>query len=314
MQVKIENKETGKHKRKNIGRLILRIKPYQQIAGFMKDMFGLLGGLSTYRVGKKIINLFTACKCNSMTILRSVRDYANKLTFKLSKEGTNQFEADGTGIPTLKSGKRGSELKSLFQRKENGKLHYLGSTIGKYKNLENWKKLFKPSLEKAEQIFEKIILSSDGDTTIWNAAKESVKDIENIIFQKDIWHVLHQLKYALWSNGVKKTKRKGMLKGVYNILYRMEDLPYKIRLKTLDRLINICEERELKRTVKYLNNSKEGLFTYEEEGNQKFTGLTERSMRTINQRVNVGVWSDEGALAVTQIRLAYYYNRITPSL
>ena len=31
-------------------------------------------------------------------------------------------------------------------------------------------------------------------------------------------------------------------------------------------------------------------------------------MRTVNMRVNVSKWSDDGALNVTKVRLAYYYN------
>ncbi len=31
-------------------------------------------------------------------------------------------------------------------------------------------------------------------------------------------------------------------------------------------------------------------------------------MRTVNERVNVSKWSKSGALNVTKVRLAYYYN------
>lgn len=31
-------------------------------------------------------------------------------------------------------------------------------------------------------------------------------------------------------------------------------------------------------------------------------------MRTVNQRMDIGVWTDEVALAVAKIRLAYFYN------
>ena len=36
--------------------------------------------------------------------------------------------------------------------------------------------------------------------------------------------------------------------------------------------------------------------------------LVERVMRTVNFRINVGKWSEAGALNVTKLRLAYYYN------
>ncbi len=44
-----------------------------------------------------------------------------------------------------------------------------------------------------------------------------------------------------------------------------------------------------------------------------YTTKTERSTRTTNQRINVRVWSDTGALSAIKIRLAYYYNGISPS-
>ncbi|UJS22286.1 MAG: hypothetical protein L3J18_08225 [Candidatus Brocadia sp.] len=42
--------------------------------------------------------------------------------------------------------------------------------------------------------------------------------------------------------------------------------------------------------------------------NGKTTSKVERVMRTVNLRVNVSKWSVTGALNVTKIRLAYYYN------
>jgi hypothetical protein len=42
--------------------------------------------------------------------------------------------------------------------------------------------------------------------------------------------------------------------------------------------------------------------------NGKTTSKVKRVMRTVNMRVNVGKWSAAGALNVTKIRLAYYYN------
>ena len=49
-----------------------------------------------------------------------------------------------------------------------------------------------------------------------------------------------------------------------------------------------------------------------EDNTNIYTTKTERSMRTTNQRINVGLWSDEGALNVCKIRGAYYYNEISP--
>lgn len=40
----------------------------------------------------------------------------------------------------------------------------------------------------------------------------------------------------------------------------------------------------------------------------KTTSLVERVMKTVNFRINVGKWSENGALNVNKIRLGYYYN------
>ena len=54
-------------------------------------------------------------------------------------------------------------------------------------------------------------------------------------------------------------------------------------------------------------------YTFEKEGNTTlYTTKVERSMRTTNQRINVGQWSDAGALNVAKTRDAYYYNGISP--
>jgi hypothetical protein len=42
--------------------------------------------------------------------------------------------------------------------------------------------------------------------------------------------------------------------------------------------------------------------------NGKTTSKVERVMRTVNMRANVSKWSQNGALNVTKVRLAYYYN------
>ena len=42
--------------------------------------------------------------------------------------------------------------------------------------------------------------------------------------------------------------------------------------------------------------------------NCKSQSLVERVMKTVNARINVGKWSNKGALNILRIRLAHYYN------
>ena len=77
----------------------------------------------------------------------------------------------------------------------------------------------------------------------------------------------------------------------------------------LEAVIKYCLSKGYAHTVSYLEHAKPDMFTsIEKRLNGKTTSKVERVMRTVNMRVNVSKWSAAGALNVTKIRLAYYYN------
>ncbi len=77
----------------------------------------------------------------------------------------------------------------------------------------------------------------------------------------------------------------------------------------LEKIIAYCKEKKYTHCVSYLENAREDMFTALENRLQgKTTSSVERLFRTVNMRVNVSKWSTEGALNVTKVRLAYYYN------
>ena len=79
--------------------------------------------------------------------------------------------------------------------------------------------------------------------------------------------------------------------------------------KRLDEIIKYCREQGYPRTVSYLENARPDMFTaVEKRLNGKTTSKVERVMRTVNMRASVSKWSKAGALNVTKVRLAYYYN------
>lgn len=308
MRVKYKD-ELGKIHQKCITRLLLGISPYQRIPDFMKKIIGLMGSLSTYRVCHQVLNVLTACKYSLMSLHRGVKWFANKIELGLSKDGTNEFLSDGTGIPTKDSGKRGSELKALMQIKKNGKLHLCGLEIGKYK--EGWEKVFHCFKDGIKR-FEKIILTSDGDNSMIKAAKAFG---EKVKIQRDLWHIRHQLKWFLWKDKVQKDYRPLILEAVGKLTTNISETNPEERKKELDEIVYTCRAFGYEYTAEYLSNCREHMFTYYEEFNETVdSSLIERMMRTINQRINVGVWSDEGALAATKIRLAYYYNGLSVSI
>jgi hypothetical protein len=309
IQVRVIDFE-GRYRQMSITRILLGVSPMLQIPDFMKEIQAWIGAITTFRVGHNIMNFLTGFTCSLTSSWNAVKWHASRIKSGLNKkDGTNEFETDGTGIPTKEGGKRGSEFKVIFQRLKNGKLHFCGASIGKYKNKEDWFNVLFPVLSEASKRFKKVILASDADKTIMNTAKSIGK---NIFIQMDKWHVFHQLKYYLWQDGVDKNKRSKIIEHFYKIT-----MLFKTSIKTRDRIIKFyiffLSAIGLEHTATYLKTAMEYFYTHEAEGNNNtFTSKTERSMRTTNQRINVGKWSKEGSLSVLKIRLEYYYNGRSP--
>lgn len=302
----------GKEHQLSITRILLGVSPKYQIPDFMKELMGWISSVCTYRVGHSIIGTLTNFRCSLTSVWNSVKWYARKIQLKLSDDGTNEFEADGTGIPTKNSGKRGSELKKVFQKKQDGKLHLVGLSIGKYKDQSDWFSAFSElavALTSGLKKYTKLILSSDGDLSIIEAAKSLGNEIK---IQKDKWHIFHQLKYYLWKDGVCKELKNNIIAHFFKITM-LAKCSIEKRNHRISRYIFLLESLGYHSVATYLRSSMDGFYTHETENNTNiYTTKTERSMRTTNQRINVGVWSDSGAADVIKIRLAYYYNGISP--
>jgi len=158
-------------------------------------------------------------------------------------------------------------------------------------------------------------LVTDGDTSILDALKDKVK----IIVQRCLWHIPHQAKYVLWQDGVKH-KSAEWLHVVSELMEICAIRPFvdcqktiekmiESKRKRLEEVIEYCQEKGYTHSVSYLENAQPDMFTaVEKRLNGKTTSKVERVMRTVNMRANVSKWSAAGALNVTKIRLAYYYN------
>jgi hypothetical protein len=306
IQIRVWNARDMKFRQLNISRILLGVERYAQIPGFMKKLLGMVGSLTSFRVGHKICCSLSNLNISMMSLWRSVGYLSKNTKIKPCKDAKNEAEADGTGIPTRNSGKRGSELKVVFRRTKLGKLYLSGISIGKYKDIENWKAAFKTVFWDLKEI----ILASDCDGSLIKAAK-IIKG--NIIIQRDLWHVFHQLKYYLWQDKATKAQRNNLIKLVYRILMLKTEFTSKKRLDIIGTIIQTLRNNNFTHTATYLSTATEGFFTYEKYSNSnKYTSKTERSMRTINSRINIGKWSDEGALNVCKNRLLYYYNGVNP--
>ena len=176
-----------------------------------------------------------------------------------------------------------------------------------------WKRLFAP-LKKALKFFTSIFLVTDGDTS----PLDGLTGI-NVIIQRCLFHVAHEIKYTLWEDKVKRKSKKWI-----RVLARILEITSLKRIwadkgvlgniikgkrNLLTRLIHYCEKNGYGHTLQYLMAAREDIFSgIERKISGGTTSLLERVMRTINQRMNVAQWSDESALAVAKIRGAYYYN------
>jgi len=308
-QLQVQCKRCGS--KMYITRKLLGMEPMKRIAPEIYRKLGLLGSLTTFRVAEKIGGMF-GWAVDKMTIWSAVQKTASEIDFKLDAKEPPQGEADGTGIGIKGIAKRGKELKVFVQYKRGGGVRIAGLDLGNYNG--SWSKLFQNSIEVIKG-FSRFLLITDGDTSIL----DSLKDKVTIIFQRCLWHIPHQAKYVLWQDAVKH-KSAQWLHVISELMEICAIQPFVDCQKTiemmieskrerLENIITFCRENGYAHTTSYLENARPDMFTaIEKRLHGKTTSKVERVMRTVNMRANVSKWSDAGALNVTKVRLAYYYN------
>ncbi len=294
-----------------ITRKLLGLEPMKRIPDETRRKLGLLGSLTTFRVAEKVISMF-GWTVDKMTVWRSVQKTGKEIEFKLDAHEQPRGEADGTGVPITGIKKRGKELKVFVQYKQAGGIRVAGVDIGDYNG--GWEKLFKGSLDVFKS-FKKFLLVTDGDTSIFESLKGNVE----VLFQRCLWHIPHQAKFALWKDQVKR-KSESWLHVLAELLEicairTMVDCEETIKAmvlskqERLNKIIAYCKEKGYGHTAEYLENARGDMFTaITNRLHGKTTSRVERLFKTVNMRINVGKWSTSGALNTSKIRLAYYYN------
>lgn len=292
-------------------RKLLGMDPKKRIAPEIYRKLGLLGSLTTFRVAEKIGSMF-GWAVDKMTIWKAVQKTASEIDFKLDANDLPQGEADGTGIGIKGITKRGKELKVFIQYKHGGGVRVAGLDLGNYNG--SWNKLFQNSIEVFKG-FSQFLLLTDGDSSILDSLKDKIK----IIFQRCLWHIPHQAKFSLWQDKVRH-KSDDWLYVIAELLEICAIRPLvdcqqtietmvESKSKRLEEIIRYCREKKYSHTVSYLENAQPDMFTgVKNRLNGKTTSKVERVMRTVKMRANVSKWSKSGALNVTKVRLAYYYN------
>jgi hypothetical protein len=144
----------------------------------------------------------------------------------------------------------------------------------------------------------------------------------NVVLQRCLWHIPHQLKHCLWQDGVKRKSSDwmeimGRIFDISSIRPHMEKDEIVAVLEEkrtrLDGLISFCIKQGYNACASYLLNASPDMFSaIENRMDGKSSSLVERVMRTVNLRVNAGKWSPSGALNAMNLRLAHYYNGWRP--
>jgi len=310
-QMQVQCKVCGK--KMFISRLLLGIEKYHKMSSTTQKMLALVGALTPFRVAEKILGM-VGIGIDRMKIWRCVQKVGKTIVFDLDPEELPCGEADGTGIPIIGIKQRGQELKVFIQKKVKGGVRIAGLAIGRYD--AGWDELFAP-LRETIMSFKNFLLVTDGDASIFKGVK-----CVNVILQRCLWHIPHQLKHCLWSDKVKRKSAdwQEIMGKIYDIVSiraymetdEIEALLLEKRAR-LDALIALCAERGHKGCVSYLTNAKPDMFSaLEKRLNGKSSSLAERVMRTVNMRVNVGKWTPQGALNAMNLRLAHYYNDWLP--
>jgi hypothetical protein len=309
-QLQVQCKRCGS--KMYITRMLLGMEPMRRIPEETRRKLALMGALTSFRVSEKIGKMF-GWAVDKMTIWKSVQQVGAGMDFALDGNEEPRGEADGTGVGITGIAKRGKELKVLVQYKKGGGIRVAGIDIGNYNG--SWEKLFEKSLEVIKGFKQPFLLLTDGDTSIL----ESLKGKATILIQRCLWHIPYQGQYVLWKDGVKRKGEEWLhvvaelmeICAIRPLVDCRDTIQAMVRSKKdrLEKLIEYCRAKKYRHTVSYLENARGDMFTaIENRLEGKTTSRVERLFRTVNMRVNVSKWSVKGALNVTKVRLAYYYN------
>lgn len=311
-QMQVQCKKCGK--KMFITRRLLNIGKHRSMSSTTEKILAYIGSLAPFRVCGKILGAF-GVSFDRMVVWRCVQKVGSQIEFGIDPDEMPEGEADGTGIPIQWIKKRGQELKVFVQRKFKGGVRIAGLSIGRYDS--GWDKLFAPLIEGISS-FRQFRLVTDGDTSILKGLSCEV------IFQRCLWHIPHQLKHCLWSDGVQRKSERW-----YEIMGKIFDItatrPHmdedeieavvKEKKNRLASLVALCRQLGLKASATYLKNAAPHMFvSLDNRLAGKTTSLVERVMRTVNLRVNVGKWTPSGALNSVRLRLAHYYNGWEPPI
>jgi len=129
----------------------------------------------------------------------------------------------------------------------------------------------------------------------------------DVLKQRGVWHLVSQLYWPLWKDGLNKTQARVWMGRLGKIIYHPEYDVQRSRTELENLIAQLCQEG-LSNAAGYLDAAAPYVFTYREHPDGMFfddrrlepcaissTSPLERQMREINRRTDVGVrWSVPG--------------------
>jgi len=159
----------------------------------------------------------------------------------------------------------------------------------------------------------------DGDEGLGNWVTKTFTDSHK---QRGTWHLVRQLYWPLWKDGLGKAQATRWIEKLRNIVYHPAG-DVKQSQRALQTLIHQLAEAGLHRAAEYLASAAPYAFTYREHPDGLFfddrrfeslaissTSPAERQMREINRRTDVGArWSVPGVTNLIGLDLVRRFDR-----
>ncbi len=218
-------------------------------------MMGLLSSLCSYRTARYCVTTALGVWNYGLgSFHRAVSWVSSRLSLSAHQGKTTTYLADATGLATLNTGKRGSELKILAQLTQSGKIVLSNIAIGKYGDKVEWEALFAPLKEifNTTRLQKDLQFIIDGCKGILAGAK-SVGELVKI--QRDVWHTTHQLKYYAWKDKATAGHKAELIVTVAKAVFPKPTISHSQAIDYLADAILFYDANGYKHTRTYLMNA-----------------------------------------------------------
>lgn len=279
----------------------LGLEPYQVSTTEFQAQAVKVACQTSYARSVEHIHELGHVKVSATAVHRWAQDKGKQVAFDVGRANGRSLLLDSTKV-RAGSKKRGCSLNlglSIQQRcwvngRPQLKVYPVCFGVG-----ESWTKTGRPLAETQPA---RIVFDGDEGLIAW------LEDtFPNVLKQRGIWHLVTQLYWPLWEDGLSKAQAKVWMGKLGKIIYHPEYEAQRSRTE-LESLIAHLSQKGLSNAAGYLETAAPYVFTYREHPDGMFfherrleswaissTSPLERQMREINRRTDVGVrWTASG--------------------